>query len=164
MYNAPGSWHDSHVAEPLITVVLEKIVDQGFSYKVCVDQGFCRSGELYDVFVGPMSKKKRRALAPLLRPYLIELHNRYVSLRQSSEWGMRSLQGIFSRLKARLKSDTKTRGLIIQSILLLHNFRTSKVGLNQIAEVFSPHYEQVINFDGYDRIGRYYDNELNYHD
>jgi hypothetical protein len=33
------------------------------------------------------------------------------------------------------------------------------VGLNQIATVFNPHYEQYINLDGYDRIARYFYNE-----
>ena len=46
--------------------------------------------------------------------------------------------------------------MIIFAIALLHNFRTKYVGLNQIATVFNPHYEQYINFAGYDKIRRYY--------
>ena len=158
VYNAPGSWHDSHVAEPLVAVVLEKI---GI-YKICVDQGFKRGGTLFDKFVGPISQKTRRNLSPILRAEYIEQHNRYVSLRQSSEWGMRALQGTFSRMKSRLTSDSKIRKYIIESIILLHNLRTIRVGLNQIAVVFNPYYEECINLTGYDRIARYYDNEINY--
>ena len=97
-FNAPGSWHDSNVASPLITIVLDKLGN----YKICVDQGFKRSGKLLNKFVGPISKKVRRNLSPVLRRALIRLHNIYVSLRQASEWGMRALQGSFSRLKSRL--------------------------------------------------------------
>ena len=55
----------------------------------------------------------------------------------------------------------KTRYNIIYSIILLHNLRTERVGLNQIATVFNPHYDQFINIEGYDRIARYYDYEFN---
>jgi hypothetical protein len=43
-------------------------------------------------------------------------------------------------------------------VVLLHNFRTHYVGLNQIATVFNPLYEQYVNIENYDRIARYYDN------
>jgi hypothetical protein len=67
-------------------------------YKICVDQGFPRSGDMFDKFVGPMSESTRKNLAPHMRRTILQRHNMYVSLRQSSEWGMRALQGTFSRL------------------------------------------------------------------
>ena len=160
VFNAPGSWHDSTVAEPLKALIL----DLDLPYKICVDQGFPRSGVFRDRFVGPLSKQARRNLSPLLRRVLLQLHNKYVSLRQSSEWGMRGLQGTFTRLKSRLTSHNKKRKFILHSILLLSNFRIEYCGLNQIATVFNVHYEQYINLFGYDRIAKYYDNHLNYQD
>ena len=44
----------------------------------------------------------------------------------------------------------------MESIVLIHNFRTELVGSNQIKTVFDPEYEQVINIKGYDRIRKYY--------
>ena len=152
--NFPGSWHDSSVSRDLINLVILSI---GI-YKICVDQGFPRGGTMYNKFVGPMSQRTRNKLADVLRGELLKLHNRYVSLRQASEWGMRALQGSFARLKSRMTSDKPKRFLLIYSIVLLHNFRTTHVGLNQIATVFNPHYEQTINIEGYDRISRYYEN------
>ena len=96
-----------------------------------------------------------RKLVPEVRQILLERAHRYVSLRQSAEWGIRALQGTFTRLKSRLTSNNRIRSLIIETILLLSNFRTTHVGLNQIATVFNPHNEQIINLDGYDRISRY---------
>ena len=151
-YNYPGSWHDSTVAQDLVNIVISRI---GI-YALCVDQGFPRSGDLHGRFVGPMSKKMKRRLSPELAEYLLPLHERYISLRQASEWGMRALQGTFSRLKSRMTSRTGIRKKIIFSIILLHNFRTEFVGLNQIATVFNPHYDQYINLDTYDRIQRYF--------
>ena len=72
---------------------------------------------------------------------------------------MRSLQGTFPRCKKRLPSNAEKRKKVIQSIVLIHNFRTELVGLNQIKTVFDPEYERYINVRGYDRIKRYYFNE-----
>jgi len=151
--NFPGSWHDSTVAQSLINWSIENLD----VFKACVDQGFPRSGALFDKFVGPLSKKARKRIAPVLRDQLILMHNIYVSLRQASEWGMRGLQGSFSRLKSRLTSNKKKRYNIVAGIVLLHNFRTDYVGLNQIATVFNIHYDNYINLEGYDRIARYYE-------
>ena len=153
-HNYPGSWHDSTVATDLINVVVEKIGH----YAMCVDQGFPRSGDLHGRFVGPMTQRMRRKLSPQIAQYLLSLHEKYISLRQASEWGMRALQGTFSRLKSRLTSDDRKRSKIILSIVLLHNFRTDFVGLNQIATVFNPHYDQYCNLNTYDRIQRYFNN------
>ena len=56
-----------------------------------------------------------------------------------------------------MTSRIEQRKKIIFSIInILHNFRTEYVGLNQIATVFNPHYDQYINLDTYDRIQRYF--------
>ena len=74
--------------------------------------------------------------------------------------GLRSLQGSFTKLKSRVTSNKLKRKYMIGGIVLLHNFRTHYVGLNQIATVFNPLYEQYLNIDNYDRIARYYDNNF----
>lgn len=153
-FNFPGICHDAFMVRSLVSVVLDNI---GI-YKICVDQGFPRDGDLFDIFVGPISKRMLRGLDPIMRESLKRRSHVYTSLRQASEWGMRALQGSFARLTARLTVDKKKRHTIIYAIILLHNFRTRVVGLNQIATVFNPHYEQYINFKGYDKINRYYVN------
>ena len=77
---------------------------------------------------------------------------------------MRGLQGTFPRFKKRLPSNPVKRKLVIQSIVLVHNFRTEIVGLNQIRTVFDPEYERYISLYGYDRIQRYYFNEDDVYD
>ena len=47
---------------------------------------------------------------------------------------------------------------ILTVIILLHNFRTDVVGLNQIATVFNVEYESYLNIRNYDRIAQYYEN------
>ena len=68
------SWHDSQVCSFLIQNVLRDIGP----YKICVDQGFPRSGELHDKFVGPISKRRRKKLSNIVRRLLLKQSNRYV--------------------------------------------------------------------------------------
>jgi len=151
--NFPGSCHDAQVATSLIDKVVRNIGD----YKICVDQGFPRSGDLLNKFVGPISRRNRANLPPENRRAVLRQHNKYVSLRQSSEWGMRALQGTFIRMKSRLPSNKRKRKLILTVIILLHNFRTHVVGLNQIATVFNEEYDAYVNVRNYDRIAQYYE-------
>ena len=151
--NAPGAWHDSQVVLPLAKAVNDHIGD----YALCVDSGFSRSGDMFGKFVGPISRKRKRNLAPILRNHILLLAEKYISLRQASEWGMRALQGAFPRLKSRLPSNRIWRSEIIFCIVLIHNFRTNLMGLNQITAVFNPLYDEYINLQGYDKIRRYYE-------
>ena len=106
--------------------------------------------------MGPLNERSARRLHPTMRDYLLRVSNVYTSLRQSSEWGMRALQGSFPRCKKRLPSDFRQRRLVLESIILIHNFRTDIMGCNQIKTVFDPEYERYVNLDGYDRIIQYY--------
>ncbi len=69
---------------------------------------------------------------------------------------MHGLQGSFPRIKKRLPTHCSQRRLVVESIILIHNFRTEIVGLNQIKTVFDPEYEQYINAQEYDRTRQYY--------
>jgi hypothetical protein len=152
--NFPGSWHDGSITANILPYIRERIGN----YKMCVDQGFPRSGDASFILVGPISRRQARRLAANLRQYLLTISNVYVSLRQASEWGMRGLQGTFPRFKKRLPGNAFKRSLVIKSIVFIHNFRTEIVGLNQIRTVFDPEYERYISLHGYDRIRRYYFN------
>lgn len=151
-YNFPGSWHDAQVSQQLMLEVREHLG----TYALCVDQGFPRGSDMEGLFVGPMSRKRRRELSPIVADLLRKRHEAYVSLRQAAEWGMRALQGSFSRLKSRMTSNSARRKRIIQCIILLHNYRVHYVGMNQIAAVFDREYQQYLNVDGYDRIAKYF--------
>ena len=148
----PGSWADGTLTSRFFNHIQKRIGD----YKICVDQGFPRSGDAHDILVGPIPERSARRLHCSVCDNLIRMSNVYTSLRQASEWGMRGLQGSFPRCKKRLPSDKDKRRMVLECIIFIHNFRTEIVGRNQIAEVFNPEYERVINIHGYDRIRRYY--------
>jgi hypothetical protein len=48
------------------------------------------------------------------------------------------------------------RRLVLDTIVLVHNFRTEYVGCSQIKTVFDPEYVRVKNLEGYNRIAQYY--------
>ncbi len=119
------------------------------SYKICVDQGFLRSGDVYGTLVGPVTKRAARRLHCNMQDYYLRVSNIHTLLCQASEWGMRGLQGTFPRCKKRLPSNAKQRRLVIESIVLIHNYRSEYVGQSQITPVFDPEYVRINNLQGY---------------
>ena len=91
-----------------------------------------------------------------MRDYLLRISNVHTSLHQASEWGMHGLQGSFPRCKRRLPTNAAKRRLVLENIVLIHNFWTGIVGRNQIKTVFDPEYECLETLEGYDRISQYY--------
>ncbi len=67
------------------------------------------------------------------------------SLRQSAEWGMRAIQGIFPRLKDKLlfSQTIADRNVFLHLIPMLLNFRTRRLGLSQIMTTFHPVFHAV---------------------
>jgi len=69
---------------------------------------------------------------------------------------MRGLQGTFPCWKKRLPRDHFQRRLVIEAIVLIHNYHTELVGFNQINTVFDSEYVRIHNLERYDRITQYY--------
>ncbi len=69
---------------------------------------------------------------------------------------MRGLQGTFPCCKNHLPRDSAQHHLVIEAIVLVHNFRTKYVGYSQIKSVFDREYARCENLHGYNRIAQYY--------
>ena len=69
---------------------------------------------------------------------------------------MRRLQVTFPCCKSCLPSDSLQRCLVLEAIILVHNFCTNYVGYSQIKTVFDSKYVRCKNLYGYDRIAQYY--------
>ncbi|QRW24282.1 DDE superfamily endonuclease [Rhizoctonia solani] len=135
--NAPGSWHDSNVARPIYQVLREKTPDGFF---LIADSAFPRLG------VG----KSQRIKIPLKKNAALPGNNqekqrrrqescKVTVARQAVEWGMRALQGCFSRLYMPLNAhNVEGQAQLLQMCMRLHNLCTEKVGINQIQSVYMP--------------------------
>lgn len=127
VFNVPGCVHDSKVATiGGVYDKLEEIYNELGAIAVG-DSAFCASkGD----FVIRSSKKDAQG-------YQTPTNKEATSLRQASEWGMRGLQASFPRLKDVIKlEDFGERGYIMHVMLLLHNVRARKVGINQIRNTY----------------------------
>ena len=62
-----------------------------------------------------------------------------MSWGQAAEWGMRGLQGLFPRLKARIiYEENGEQAIILKYITFLYNYRLQSVGINQILTHYMP--------------------------
>ncbi len=150
--NFQGSWADGSLTARFFHQIKRRIG----GFKICVNQGFPRGGDASGMFVGPVSKWQARRLHRDVRNYLLRISNVHTLLRQACEWGMRGMQGTFPRCKKRLPGDDEMPHLVLDAIVLVHNFQADYVGYSQIKTVFNPEYERVANLDGYDRIAHLY--------
>ncbi|KAH7930088.1 hypothetical protein BV22DRAFT_1001525 [Leucogyrophana mollusca] len=135
--NAPGSWHDSRVAQP----IYEKLRTQTpEGYYLVTDTAFPRgTSQIAGRIKAPIKEGQRLPLDPLERQSLLAFDRQLLSFRQSTEWGMRSLQGSFGRLRVPLEvSYIDKRGDLLETCVRLHNARTEMVGINQIRTVYMP--------------------------
>jgi DDE superfamily endonuclease len=130
--NAPGSIHDSAVAE--LGGIYDKLseVYERTGGKCCVDSAFSAATNAF------MIKSSENVLRAQ-NPEQVLQQQEATSLRQAAEWGMRAIQGSFPRLKDRIHYETNgERKVFLQLLPLLYNYRTNLVGLNQIANTYVP--------------------------
>ncbi|KAA1080596.1 hypothetical protein PGT21_014072 [Puccinia graminis f. sp. tritici] len=169
--NAPGSWHDSTIAEPLYDQLLHHTPP---GYRVISDTAFPRkSARLQSRILAPVKRGDRLPTDALDFARLQLLNEQLVSARQAAEWGMRSIQGSFARLKLPLPaSDHAYRLKVLQVVCRLHQLRCQSVGINQTATVYQSVWDedQILcrdfhrmifsDIQGRCRISRYYDGWL----
>lgn len=119
--NAPGCLHDSVVADyGGVYKVLKRLYDETRA-RVVVDSAFASDRYEFMIKCGTLD----------------DVADQGTQLRQSAEWGMRAVQASFPRLKDRISYDEMgERKLILLSTVLLFNFRSSTVGMNQILSTF----------------------------
>jgi DDE superfamily endonuclease len=131
--NAPGSLHDSTLAEwGGVYAELEEMYNRSGG-KCCVDSAFSTVNNQYLV----KSSENYGTAADGLQ--LLRMAQA-TSLRQAAEWGMGAIQSAFPRLKDRIHyEENGERAVFLSLVPLLYNYtRLAKVGLNQIRSVYCP--------------------------
>ena len=125
--NAPGSFHDSTIADYGAYSEFEKLF-RLYQARIVVDSAFNIEG-------GPWLIESSQ-LDPM-DPRGILFNREATSLRQLSEWEMRMLQAAFPRIKCALPCEEDgEREIILKLMVLLHNFASERMGLNQIFNSF----------------------------
>jgi hypothetical protein len=116
--NFPKSWAGGSLTAQFLHQMKRRIG----RFKICVDQGFPKGGDASGTFVGPVLKRQARRLHHDISNYLLWISNVHTLLCQASEFGKRGMQGTFPKCKKRLPSDDEMHHLVIDAIVLVHNF------------------------------------------
>ncbi|THU75998.1 hypothetical protein K435DRAFT_824653 [Dendrothele bispora CBS 962.96] len=107
--NAPGSWHDSHTARPIFHRLLTQVPD---GFYLVADTAFPH---------GPTSISGK-IKAPI---------------KAGQQWGMRTMQGSFGRLRVLLCINSQSSRLrLLELCCRLFNVRSNCIGINQICSVY----------------------------
>jgi hypothetical protein len=137
-FNAPGCMHDSLIARcGNVYDKLERVYNSNGG-KCAVDSAFCRGDFPFLV--------KSAQMLPVDNLNQAEINQAATSMRQSAEWGMRTMQASFPRLKDRMKyEEFGERGVIMKTMVLLFNVRARRVGINQILNTYMSQLNQNAN-------------------
>lgn len=134
--NAPGSWHDAHVAQP----IYERLKEIPDGFYLAADTGFPQGGQTVAGKIRvPLKSGNHISADPGQQDAILEYNRNLVSYRQTAEWGMRALQGSFGRLRVPLPiSSSHARTRLLETCCRLTNIRARMVGISQIRQVYMP--------------------------
>lgn len=135
--NAPGSWHDSHVAQPIFEQLRSHVPD---GYYLVADTAFPRGAHsILGKIKAPLKAGQHIPADPIEQQEALQLNRQLLSYRQTAEWGMRTLQGSFGRLRVPLPvGNDALRKQLLETCVRLSNVRARCVGINQIRNVYVP--------------------------
>jgi hypothetical protein len=87
--------------------------------------------------MAPMKRGNCLPACPVEFAWLKVLNKQLVSARQAAEWGMRAIQGSFSRLKLPLPATNhEFQAEVIELCVRLHQVRCQSVHINQTQIVY----------------------------
>ncbi|TDL17816.1 hypothetical protein BD410DRAFT_843265 [Rickenella mellea] len=138
--NAPGSWHDSRIAQPIYVKLLE---NTPAGYYLVADTAFPRgNNQIRGRIRAPLKAGQAIPGTHADVQEVLAFNRQLLSYRQTAEWGMRALQGTFGRLRVPLEiNHVERQADLLETCVRLHNFRTEAVGINQIRTVYMPNWD-----------------------
>jgi DDE superfamily endonuclease len=125
------------VARPIYEKLRTRTPD---GYYLVTDTAFPRgTDQIQGRIKAPIKNGSRLPADPVERKRMLAFDRQLLSYRQTAEWGNRTLQGCFGRLRIPLEVNyNDRRGDLLETCVRLYNLRTRRVGLNQIRSVYMP--------------------------
>jgi hypothetical protein len=139
--NAPGSWHDSDVAQAIYEKLRERTPN---GFYLIADTAFPRNDEQVNGKIRAAPKAGDRyqgtpARIQAFQDFTVEL----TSSRQAAEWGMRDIQGSWGRLRLPLDAnDTAGRQLLLRNCSRMTNIRAQRIGISEIRNTYMPAWQE----------------------
>ncbi|ETO77486.1 hypothetical protein F444_07323 [Phytophthora nicotianae P1976] len=97
-HNCPGFWNDSDTSLGFCMKLLDPTYCPDVRMNVVSDSAFPCSTAMTGRILTPLKDGDLERIQPLLRSSARTLHNGITSVRQAAEWGMGSVQKVYSRL------------------------------------------------------------------
>uniref|UniRef100_H3GVX1 DDE Tnp4 domain-containing protein n=1 Tax=Phytophthora ramorum TaxID=164328 RepID=H3GVX1_PHYRM len=136
-HNGPGLWNDSDTSLEFRSKLLDPGLCPDTRMNVVSDSTFPCSVAMVGRILTPLKDGDLERIQPELRSAARTLHNAITSVRQAAEWGMGSVQKVFSRLNLPLPYDQELRGMRLNKLFRLANYRVRAVGISQICTAFA---------------------------
>jgi hypothetical protein len=139
--NAPGSWHDSRLAQGIYEKLRNRTPG---GFYLAADTAFPRSADqIQGKICAPIKTGQRIQGTSVQIEERLAFNRELLSYRQTAEWGMCVLQGSFGHLRLPLSVNNQDeRGDLLEICAWLHNLRAKRVGHNQIRSVYMPIWRQ----------------------
>jgi hypothetical protein len=152
-YNNAGCSHDANTAGRLLDFLVKYIPSP---YRLVADTAFPTNSAVQGRIITPL--KSGATLTGTIDEVKnkINFHQNVTSTRQAAEWGMRTFQAMFPRLKLALPACHATRHKWLSILIQLFNLRTRLVGINQIRTVYSRDWQPGLEEVSYIKVARYY--------
>jgi hypothetical protein len=129
--NAPGSWHDSQIADYGHFYDKLELMFIAYHAKTCIDSAFSLNQHKY------LIKSGAEETAQDFEEHIIL--EEATSMRQTAEWGMNGFQLSFPRMRDRLRwVEFGECKVIISLVVHLYNIRSRLVGINEIQNTYMP--------------------------
>ncbi|GMF48850.1 unnamed protein product [Phytophthora fragariaefolia] len=104
---------------------------------VVSDSAFPCSTAMTVRILTPLKDGDLDRILPSLRSSARTLHNVITSVKQAMEWGMGSIQKVYRRLNLPLPYDQQLRGVRLNNMFRMTNFRVRTVGISEIRTTFA---------------------------
>jgi len=137
MHNCPGSWNDSDTSLEFHSKLLDPVLCPDKRVDVVSDSSFPCSVAMIGHILKLLKDGDLDRIQPELRSTARTIHNAIISVRQAAEWGMGSIQKVYSRLNLALPYDPERRGVRLNNLFRLANYRVRTVGISQIRTTFA---------------------------
>jgi len=135
-HNVFGSWNDGEVAGKLI----EKLCDASFTlpeYGLVSDTAFPSTQRAFLKIVTPLKDGDLDNVPPMFHHLATQVSNSIITMRQTCEWGMGSMEKPFRRLLEPLPYNPHVRHMRLANIFRLWNLRVRTTGITQVANTYN---------------------------
>ena len=103
---------------------------------LCADTAFPVSSQFSGRIVTPLKEGDISKWPDHLHDVIESYSTSITSLRQAAEWGMGAIEKAWPRFTQPFPFDPSKRGIMLEILFRLYNFRVRRTGINQINTVF----------------------------